>query len=267
MTGIIGIIASLTVLGVSMVIIRLATIALNLTGLSWEAASFQARSAFTGTGFTTGEAETIMKNPARRKIITWLMVARSAGFVSIIISLILSFATDGDDPRRLFRLGWLLAGVGVLWFLARSRHVETWMNRVMKKFLNRWTQLKVFDYTALLHLSGQYAVQELQVEKNDWIANKTLARCRLPKEGILILGIHRDDGSYVGVPRGETQIYPGDTLILYGREKTIDSLAKRATNREGENAHQQAVDEQKRENAIQTRQEKKYEEKRRKRNR
>jgi hypothetical protein len=83
-----------------------------------------------------------------------------------------------------------LTVLSVLWFLARSRHVETWMNRIMKKFLNRWTQLKVFD-----------------------------------------------------------------------------SLAKRAKNREGENVHQQAVDEQKRENAIQTRQEKKYEEKRRKRNR
>jgi len=73
--------------------------------------------------------------------------------------------TDGEDPRRLLRLVWLLAGVGVLWFLARSRHVETWMNRVMKKFLNRWTQLKVFDYTALLHLSGEYSVQELQEKK------------------------------------------------------------------------------------------------------
>jgi hypothetical protein len=50
MAGIIGIIASLTVLGVSMVIIRLASIALHLTGLSWELASFQARSAVTETG-------------------------------------------------------------------------------------------------------------------------------------------------------------------------------------------------------------------------
>ncbi len=33
------------------------------------------------------------------------------------------------------------------------------------------------------------------------------------------MGIHRDDGSYVGVPRGETTIYPRDTLVLYGRGK------------------------------------------------
>ncbi len=267
MTGIIGIIASLTVLGVSMVVIRLASIALHLTGLSWEAASFQARSAFTGTGFTTGEAEKIMGNPARRKIITWLMIARSAGFVSIIISLILSFGSNGDDPQRLLRLFWLLAGVCALWFLARSRHIEIWMNQAMKKILGRWHELKIFDYTELLNLSGEYSVRELPVEKNDWIAHKTLAQCKLTKEGILILGIHRDDGTYVGVPRGGTQIYPGDTLVIYGREKTIHSLGKRSSDSGGETAHHQAVDEQNREKAIQARQEKNYAQKRRNQNR
>ncbi len=268
MAGIIGIIASLTVLGVSMVVIRLASVALHLTGLSWEAASFQARSAFTGTGFTTGEAEKIMGSPARRKIITWLMIARSAGFVSIIISLILSFgSTSGDDPHRLLRLVWLLAGVFVLWFLARSRYIESWMNQVIKKILGRWQELKIFDYSELLNLSGEYSVRELSVGKNDWIAYKNLSECSLNKEGVMILGIHRDDGSYVGVPRRETQIYPGDTLVLYGREKTIYSLGKRSSGSEGETAHHQAVNEQNRENALQARQEKNYEEKRRNKNR
>jgi len=55
MQGIVGIITFLVLLGLSLVVTRLATIALSLTGLSSEAASFQARSAFTGTGFTTLE--------------------------------------------------------------------------------------------------------------------------------------------------------------------------------------------------------------------
>ena len=112
MIGIIGIIASLTVLGLSLVVTQIATTALNLTGLSWDAAKFQARSAFTGTGFTTTEAEGIMNHPLRRKIIMWLMVARSAGLVSIIISLILSFGTREDtDLSLLVRLALLIAGV------------------------------------------------------------------------------------------------------------------------------------------------------------
>jgi hypothetical protein len=65
MVGIVGIIASLTVLGLSLIITRIATTALSLTGLSWEAARFQARSAFTGTGFTTTEAERVVDHPVR----------------------------------------------------------------------------------------------------------------------------------------------------------------------------------------------------------
>jgi Trk-type K+ transport system membrane component len=56
MVGVVGIIALFTVLALSLFITRLATTALAATGLSWQAARFQARSAFTGTGFTTSEA-------------------------------------------------------------------------------------------------------------------------------------------------------------------------------------------------------------------
>ena len=69
MLGIVGVIAFLTVLGLSLFITRLATIALTYTGLSREAARFQARSAFTGTGFTTSEAERVVDHPVRRRII------------------------------------------------------------------------------------------------------------------------------------------------------------------------------------------------------
>lgn len=41
----------------SMVITRIATIALMATGLTRESARFQARSALTGAGFTTSESE------------------------------------------------------------------------------------------------------------------------------------------------------------------------------------------------------------------
>jgi hypothetical protein len=84
MLGVIGSITFLTVLGLSLIITRLATIALKLTGLSPEVARFQGRSAFTGTGFTTTEAEKVVNHPVRRKIIMWLMIVRSAGLITII---------------------------------------------------------------------------------------------------------------------------------------------------------------------------------------
>ncbi|HKJ65924.1 MAG TPA: TrkA C-terminal domain-containing protein [Desulfopila sp.] len=252
MVGIIGIIAALTVLGISLVITRIATTALSLTGLSWEAARFQSRSAFTGTGFTTKEAEKIVSHPLRRKIIMMLMVARSAGFLSIIMSLILSFgSTAGDDTSRLLNFAWLLGGVGLLWILASSDYLELWMRRVIKKGLKRWTDLELHDYTDLLKLTDDYTVIELEVEKDDWLAKKTLKKCCLSEEGILVLGIYRTDGSYVGAPASDTKMYPGDIIVLYGRSKALHELDQRQAGYQGERKHEKAKDEQRQEEATQ----------------
>jgi Trk-type K+ transport system membrane component len=51
-------------------IVRAASIALMMTGMNQKRARFQALSAFTGTGFTTKEAESVMNHPLRRKIIS-----------------------------------------------------------------------------------------------------------------------------------------------------------------------------------------------------
>jgi len=66
MAPVIGIVAFLIVLALSLVLTRVATVALAMTGLSHEVAKFQARSAFTGTGFTTREAENVVDHPVRR---------------------------------------------------------------------------------------------------------------------------------------------------------------------------------------------------------
>lgn len=140
MLGIVGIIAFLTVLGLSLFITRLATIALTYTGLSWEAARFQARSAFTGTGFTTSEAERVVDHPVRRRIIMLMMIARSAGVVSIVISLILSFGGYQSDVGRLYRLLWIIGGIAVLLAAAKSNLVDRTLSRAI-----RWALKKMDD--------------------------------------------------------------------------------------------------------------------------
>lgn len=245
LSGLIGIIALLTVLGLSLVITRLAARALSLTGLSREAARFQARSAFTGTGFTTSEAEQVVNHPVRRQIIMLLMIARSAGLLSIVISLIFSFAGSGTEHERLFRLLWLVVGVLFLWFLARSRLVEKSLSKLIEWALQRWTDIDTRDYAGLLNLSGEYTVREMLVREGDWIEGKRLRDCRLSEEGVLVLGINRSDGAYVGAPRADTEIYSDDKLILYGRGKALSELDRRRADFTGERAHEEAVNEQK----------------------
>jgi len=52
-----SIISLLMVLTLSILVTRIATVVLTHTGLARESAKFQARSAFTGVGFTTTESE------------------------------------------------------------------------------------------------------------------------------------------------------------------------------------------------------------------
>ena len=257
MIAIVGIIAFLTVLSLSLLVTRIASVALTYTGLSEQAARFQARSAFTGTGFTTREAEQVVDHPVRRRIIMALMVARSAGFVTILISLIISFAESGD-VSRLTRLGWLVGGAAAVWLIARSRLTDRLLRRAIHWSLQRWTHLDTRDYARLLNVHRTYSVNEIGVKEGDWLAGKRLRDCRLPEEGVSVLGIYRADGTYLGVPRADTEIYAGDTMVLYGRSSDLRELTFRRDDPSGQKAHEKAVDDQKGHENRQARQDRHY---------
>ena len=87
---------------ISLILTRIATVALIQTGLSRETARFQARSALTGTGFTTSESETIVNHPVRRRLVLSLMLVGSAGVVTVIATLLLSFV-NADRAETLTR--------------------------------------------------------------------------------------------------------------------------------------------------------------------
>jgi hypothetical protein len=262
MVSIVGIIAFITVLVLSLLVTRIATVALSMTGLSHEVARFQARSAFTGTGFTTGEAEKVVTHPVRRRIIMWLMIVRSAGLVTIVISLILSLAGTAQDKDTIFSLLWLLGGILVVWAVAQNKTVEYYMEKLIQYALGHWTDLDTRDYVSLLRLSDKYGVMEVQVKEGDWLEGKSIKTCYLNEEGVTVLGIIRSDGSYVGVPQAGTDIYAGDTLILYGRSDQLHELDNRAANVSGDESHDKAVDQQKRYIEQQDRQESEHKKKR-----
>ena len=131
----IAILSLLFVVVISLLIVRIATVALTLTGLSKELARFQARSAFTGSGFTTKESEQVMQHPVRRRIIMLLMLLGNAGIVTVISSLFLSLTSDsgGNDvtDQLWFRIVVLLSGLAGLAFLAYSSWLDQKMSRLI----------------------------------------------------------------------------------------------------------------------------------------
>lgn len=249
-----GVFSLLIALSVSLIVTRIAAMALMFTGLSREAARFQARSAFSGCGYTTREAENIVNHPVRRRIVMILMLLGNIGIATVVATIMISVsnAKEASFQEQFLRLVILTLGVIVLFFLFSSRWIERQMNKVIAWALKRFTRLEVRDYNALLQLADGYAVSEMLIESEHWVTGRALKELRLSDEGILILGIHRKQGSYRGIPRADDVIQPGDNLILYGNLDHIQSLDRRRVGSHGDQNHERQVAIQAKSEATQT---------------
>lgn len=74
------------------------------------------------------------------------------------------------------------------------------------------------------------------------MAGVEIQQLDLPDEGVLALGIRRWNGDYVGAPRDETVVQPGDILVLCGEAERLAELSRRPTGEAGDRAHREAVD-------------------------
>ena len=68
-----SVILFIMVLVASFIIVRIGAVGFQLTGLEWSLGKFQSLSCFSGTGFTTREAELITGDKRRRRIASVLM--------------------------------------------------------------------------------------------------------------------------------------------------------------------------------------------------
>jgi len=235
------ILSTLVIVMFGLMITRVAAIALTYTGVSKELARFQARSAYTGTGYTTSETEQIVRHPVRRRIVMLLMLLGNAGLAGMIASVAGFFisATAGGGSIWLPILI-LALGLFALWRFASSQWVDEQMFKLVGAMLKRFPALDVVDYHGVLHLSEGYTVSELALQEDDWVVGKNLAELRLNDEGIQVLGIHRKNGDFIPTPAGPTNIRFGDTLVLYGLKKHILELGKRKAGEAGDKAHDEA---------------------------
>ncbi|NEK86998.1 potassium transporter TrkA [Blastococcus saxobsidens] len=235
-----AVISLVVIVTLGLLVTRVATVALTMTGMSLAHARFQARSAFTGTGFTTSEAEAVVSHPARRRIVMALMLVSGAGAVSVLGTLILSFAGVDSTGGGLQRAAVIVGSLAALLWLARNQYVDRALRRVIERVLRRFTDLDVRDYAALLHLRGRWRVVQIPVEDDDWIASRPLGRLRLPEEGVAVLGVERDDGTWVGAPGDDLRLRSGDVVVLYGRQAMLDDITDRLHGDEGEQASERS---------------------------
>lgn len=227
----------------SIIVVRIGTVALKMTGLSREVASFQAQSAFSGVGFTTEESEYVVNHPVRRRVIRVLMLLGSAGLTSAMATLILTFV--GQTPEEMMKRGiWLAIGLVALFLFARSRLIDRGMSYVIEKALQRFTSLKILDYEQLLGVGRGYTISKFKIGTSSWLAGKTLRDAGLDEEGIVVLSVFRRvDGREVmiGAPRPDLVLKPGDTIVCYGPEDAVRNLYTRIKGISGDLEHAEAI--------------------------
>lgn len=228
----VGMISLLVVAAVALLAVRFGATALERTGLSRDAARFQAISAFFGAGFTTGESELVVNHPVRRRIIRDLIIAGNLGLTGALGAFVVTFmraASPGEQGRHLLIM---LAGVGVLWWLSRSRLALRLIDRSVSRF-GPSSIVHAHDYSELLRLHAGFGVDEVRVEEASEVAGKTLAELALRSaQGIMVLGIEPTSGPFNPIPDGDTRLNPGDRLVVYGLDERVARFARRCARTE-----------------------------------
>ena len=86
-------------------------------------------------------------------------------------------------------------------------------------------------------------IERLGIATASEIDAETLAELKLRDEHIVVLGIQKANGEYIGVPHGERRVDPGDTLVLYSTEERLEELDVRKRGHSGDAAHRRATEE------------------------
>ncbi len=223
MGGIALIVPTLVIIAISALIVKIASITLTMTGMDSKRARFQALSAFTGTGFTTKDAELVVKHEQRRRIIMVLMVLGNAGLVSIIATLIGSFT----QLKRLSQVpvNLLLLAVGIYliyWFASRRGLMRKWGKWVEKR-IAKSTVLEERKIEEILHLAEGYGIAEVRIKDDSPLISQPLADSSLSQKDILVLAVERG-GGIIPTPKGSDNIRRADNLICYGKLANIRKI-------------------------------------------
>ncbi|MGJ8723095.1 MAG: TrkA C-terminal domain-containing protein [Roseibacillus sp.] len=208
---------------VALLVVRVGTNALLLTGVSLPVARFQAASAFFGVGFTTSETEMVVNHPVRRRIILHLIVAGNIGLTSAAATLVMSFVQNSDRGIGHVFL-WVVAlavGVGLVGLVFKLPFISEPFDRMMRASLEKAGLQNAVDFELLLKLRDGFAVCDFVIEENHPWASKHLHESRPADVGLVILSVERSDGEFLGAPDKDAHLMAGDMVTVYGEESAV----------------------------------------------
>jgi hypothetical protein len=206
----------------SYLIVIIGGIALEMTGMERSKARFQALSAFSGTGFTTREAELVVNHPRRRKIIRYLMILGNAGIVSVIATFILSLNKVGI-VRPSLNLIIIAASLYVLYRVASHHEFAQNLTVKIKEILREKLHFDKIHIEEILMQTDGYGIASILIGTDSKVKDTTIGNAGLKENDLIALSIERDT-EVISLPKEDTVLNVGDLLICYGKLENIKSV-------------------------------------------
>ena len=218
---------------ITLIVNRLATGVLIATGLPLSIARFQARSAYSGTGFTTTESENVVNHPIRRRVLYTLMMVGNLGTPTLVVTIVLGFVAPGpgDTLERLFGL----AGAMVVLLLAMSSPpVTRWLEHLGQRYGSRRIREALAEEDeVLVDLGDGFVVSRIPlIDTPGDTAIRSLRAMRDHLGDVDVLGVHQidgPDGNYLGRAPTDIELAAGDALVVHGRRDEVRRLVSGPT--------------------------------------
>ena len=218
--------ATLLVIFFLVLIVRAAAIAFMMTGLDRKTGLFQALSAFSGTGFTTQEAESIVNHPVRRRIAILLMILGTAGVVTVIVTATSHVVTRVDYGLPIDVLI-LVVGLFLIYTVAtHNGFMSRWEDFIAAKLVKSPSFEDEGATEDLVHLPEDNGlVRAFITEKSPFIGT-SLSESGLSENGLLVLGIERGK-NWIPLPKAKETIQEDDRIVVYGLLRYREICSKR----------------------------------------
>jgi hypothetical protein len=215
----------LVVAVLSMAFTRLAAGALIATGLPPDVASFQARSAFSGAGFTTTEAENVVNNPDSRKIISTTMFVGNLGTPTLVVTVLVGFLAPGPG-NTVERVMVAISGLVLAVLLVTNRPMKRWLVKVGQREAQRRLLPRLDNQVVeLLAVGDDFVVGAVQVVAGTGSAVQSLRSIDDALPAVRVLGVQQSEG-FFGTPPVDLELAAGDKIIAYGRRSDLQNLVE-----------------------------------------
>ncbi|MCB9675591.1 MAG: TrkA C-terminal domain-containing protein [Alphaproteobacteria bacterium] len=213
-----SVIALIVILAVAYVIVIAGASAYEMTGLERHNAVFQALSAFTGTGFTTLQAEKVVEHKARRQITMTLIILGYATGATVVATLVNSVEVSSFYDG-MWHVGIAICAVGIAYFFF-YRGGSLQLNDLIRRWVAGRVKHEPVLHDDLFNYKPGFGITRIEIPTGSRVIGKRLKELPLKDLQLQILLIEMEDHTVV-VPDGNYTIQPLSHLVVFGRLSAV----------------------------------------------